>query len=80
MSLGSFVHAICPAAPARCRVGEGLLPEHSVGVKEARVTKTTKVNACMHNHDRQGQAAHRQYKSCIVVEFASGKSMHNRHS
>ena len=71
---------MCPAAPARCRIGEGLLPERSVGVKEARVTKTTEVNARMHDHDRQGQAAHRQYKSRIVVEFASGKSMHNRHS
>ena len=32
------------------------------------------------DHDRQGQAAHRQYKSRTVVEFASGKSMHNQHS
>ena len=32
------------------------------------------------DHDRQGQAAHRQYKSRTVVEFASGKSIHNRHS
>ena len=32
------VHAICPA---HCRVGEGLLPERSVSVKEARGTKTT---------------------------------------
>jgi len=31
------------------------------------------------DHDRQGQAAHRQYKSRTVVEFSSGKSMHNRH-
>jgi len=28
------------------------------------------------DHDRQWQAAHRQYKSRTVVEFASGKSMH----
>ena len=37
--------------------------------------KTTQVNACMANgdHDRQGQAAHRQYKSPTVVEFSSGK-------
>ena len=57
--LGSFVHAICPA---RCRVGKGLLPECSVGVKEARGTKTTQVNARMTttDHDRQGQAAHRE--------------------
>ena len=51
--------------------------------REARGTKTTQVNARMAtvDHDRQGQAAHRhEYKSCTVVEFASGKSMHNRHS
>ena len=49
--------------------------------REARGTKTTQVNARMAtaDHDRQGQAAHRQYKSRTVVEFASGKSMHNRH-
>ena len=69
-----------PSGPSPLsRVGEGLLPERSVGVKEARVTKTTEVNARM-DHDKQGQAAHRQYKSRTVVEFASGKSMHNRHS
>ena len=70
------MHAICPA---RGRVGEGLLPVRSVGVKEARGTKTTQVNARMAtaDHDRQGQGAHRQYKSRTVVEFASGKSMHN---
>ena len=68
--------------PATCHVGEGLLPELSVGVKEARGTKTTQVNARMATADRdkQGQAAHGQYKSRIIVEFASGKSMHNRHS
>ena len=70
------MHAIWPA---RCHVGEGLLPERSVGVKEARGTKTTQVNARMAtvNHDRQaGQAAHRhEYKLRTVVEFASGKSM-----
>ena len=51
--------------PARCRVGEGLLPERSVDVKEARGTKITQVNARMAtaDHDRQGQAA---YKSRIV--------------
>ena len=67
---------------ARCRFGEGLLPERSVDVKEARGTKTTQVNARMATADRdtQGQAAHGQYKSHIVGEFASGKSMHNRHS
>ena len=31
------------------------------------------------DHDRQGQAAHRQYKSRILVEFALGKSMHNQY-
>ena len=73
------MHAICPA---RCRIGEGLLPEHSVSAKEARGTKTTRVNTRMAtaDHDRQGQAAHRQYKSRTVVELASGKSMHNQHS
>ena len=74
----TFVHAICPA---RCRVGEGLLAERSVGVKEAWGTKTLQVNACMAtvDHERQGQAAHRQYKSHTVVEFASGKSVHKLH-
>ena len=45
--------------PPRCRVGEGLLPERSVDVKEARGTKTTQVNARMAtaDHERQGQAA-----------------------
>ena len=63
------MHAICPA---RCRVGEGLLPECCVGVKEARGMKTTQVNTRMAtaDHDRQEQAAHRQYKSRTVVEFA----------
>ena len=44
--------------------------------------KMAQVNARMATADRdtQGQAAHGQYKSHIVVEFASGKSMHNRHS
>ena len=43
--------------------------------REAQGTKTTQVNARMAtvDHDRQGEAAHRQYKSCTVVEFASGK-------
>ena len=49
----------------------GLLPEHSVSVKGTQ-TKTTQVNICMATveHDRQGQAAHRRYKLCTVVEFA----------
>ena len=64
-----------------CRVGEGPLPEHSVAVKEGRETKTTQVNARMAtaDHDIQRQAAHSD-KSRTVFEFASGKSMHNRHS
>ena len=73
----------CDMPSLLSRVGEGLLPECSVGVKEARGTKTTQVNPRMAtaDHDRQGQAAHRHYKSRTgVVEFASGKSMHNRHS
>jgi len=50
--------------------------------REAQATKTNQVNTCMAtaDYDRQGQAAHRQYKSSTVVEFASGKYMHNRHS
>jgi len=62
--------------------GEGLLPERSVSVNEARGTKMTqvKVRMAIAELDRQGQAAHRQYKSCTLVEFTSGKSMHNRHS
>ena len=52
MSSGSFVHAICPVAPALCRVGEGLLPERSIGLKEARVMKTTEVNARMTMTDK----------------------------
>ena len=76
---GSLVHVICPAC---YHVSEGLLPERSICVKEAQGTKTTHVNPFMAtaDHDRQGQAAHRQYKSRTVVEFTSGKSMHNRHS
>ena len=78
-SLGSFVHAICPA---RCRASvKGYCTAQRR--REARGTKTTEVNARMAtvDHDRQGQAAHRhEYKSRTVVEFASGKSMHNRHS
>jgi len=44
--------------------------------------KITQVNARMAtaDHDRQLQAAHKQYKSHTVVEFTSGESMHNRHS
>ena len=54
------MHAICLA---RCHVGEELLPERSVGVKPEE--RMTQVNARMAtaDHDRQGQAAHRQYKS-----------------
>ena len=65
-SIGSFVHAM---GPARCRVGEGLLAERSIEVKEARGTKTNQVNARMAtaDHDRQEQAAHKQYKSRIVL-------------
>ena len=48
MPSGSFVHAVCPA---RCCIGEGLLPERSVGMKKGQGTKTTV------DHDRQGQAA-----------------------
>ena len=30
------------------------------------------------DHDRQGQAAHRQYKSRTVVGFTSGKYTHDQ--
>ena len=38
--------------------------------------KTTQVNTCMAtaDHDSQGQAAHRWYKSHTVVKFTSGKA------
>ena len=63
MSTGSFVHAMGPAC---CRVGEGLLPERRR--EGAQETKIIQVNTSMAtaDHDRQEQAAHRQYKSCIV--------------
>ena len=66
--VASFVYGTCPA---RCRVGEGLLPEHSVGMR-AEERRRLMFNACMTtaDHDRQGQAAQRQYKSRTVVEFA----------
>ena len=68
--------------PSRCRVGEGLLPERSVGVKpeERRRIKLTYAWELRTMTDQGRQAAHRQYKPCAVVEFASGKSIHNRHS
>ena len=46
--------------------------KHSVAVKEARF----KLNSHMAtaDHDRQGQAAHRRYKSHTVVEFTLGKA------
>ena len=63
----SFV--ACDDGSSPLSVGEGVLPERSVNVKEAQGTKTTQVNAHMAaaDHDRQGQAAHRQYKSRIIV-------------
>ena len=69
--------------PERCRVGEGLLPERSVGVKpeeQRRPKLMVNTRLATADHDRQGQATHRHYKSHTVVEFTSGKSMHNRHS
>ena len=44
-------------------------------VNECMATATTQVNTRIAtvDHDRQGQAAHRQYKSRTVVGFASGK-------
>ena len=60
--------------------GKGLLPECSISMKPEE-RRRLKFNARMAtaDHDRQGQAAHKQYKSRTVVEFASGKSKHNRH-
>ena len=73
----SFVYATCPAC---CRVGEGLLPEPTVGVRpEERRRLMFNARMTTADHDRQGQAAQRQYKSRTVAEFALGKSMHNRH-
>ena len=53
-----------------------LLPERSIGVKDAQGMKTTQVNARMAiaDHDIQGQASHRRYKSW------HGQQLHNRHS
>ena len=70
----SFVHTICPG---RCHIGEGLLPERSVGVKaeEQRRLNLTYAWQLQTMTDKG-----RQYTSCTVVELASGKSMHNQHS
>ena len=56
-------------------VGKGLLPECSVDVKPEE-RRRLKFNARMAiaDHDRQGQATHKQYKSRAVAEFISGKS------
>ena len=50
-------------------VGEGLLPESSVGVKKPGASSAHMATA---DHDRQRQAAHRQYKLRTVVEFVAG--------
>ena len=74
-SLGSFMHVICQA---RCHVGEGLL-QSAASAWNPRNEEDTPMATV--DHDRQGQAAHRhEYKSRTVVEFASGKAMHNQHS
>ena len=70
------MHAIWPA---RCHVGEGLLPERSVSMKEARGTKTTHAWQLRTMTDK-GRLLTDSTNHGIVVEFASGKSMHNRHS
>ena len=49
MSSCSFVRAMCPA---RCRVGEGLLPECSVGVKPEERRRRPQVNARMTDKGR----------------------------
>ena len=69
MSVFKYFMKTARACDIRCRIDEGLLPECSVGVKEARGTKTTQVNArkATADHDRQGQAAHRQYKLRTVA-------------
>jgi len=62
------VYTSTPAdVPDPLRFFEGLVPR--LGVKEARGTKTTQVNARMATADRdtRGQAAHGQYKSRIVA-------------
>ena len=71
MSSGSFEHMICPAC---CRVAEGRASARAQHQREARETKTTQVitRLATVDHDRQGQATHRQYKSHTAVEFASG--------
>ena len=70
----SFVHTICPG---RCPVGEGLLPERSVGVKAEKQRRLNLTHAWqLQTMTDKG----RQYTSRTVVELASGKSMHNRHS
>ena len=72
----SFVHAICPA---RYRVGEGATAERSIGVKPEELRRLKLKHAwqllTMTDKDRLLTDISR-----TVVEFASGKSMHNRHS
>ena len=48
------------------------------GVKEAWKEDNARMTTA--DHERQGQAAHRWYKSRTIVEFASGKAMRSRHS
>ena len=75
------MHVICPA---RCRVGEGLLAEHSVDVKEPeerRRLKLTHAWLLRTMTDKSRLLTDSSYKSRTVIEFASGKSMHtDRHS
>ena len=49
-------------------VGEGLLPERSVGMKDG----ASSARMATADHDRQRQSTHRPYKLHTVVEFASG--------
>ena len=53
-----------------------LLNVSAISVLRKLGMKMTQVNAHMAtaDHDRQGQAAHRWYKSCTVVKFTSGKA------
>ena len=62
-SWGSFVHVL---GPAHYHVGEGLLPERSVGMKEAQRTKTMHAWQLRTMTDRGRLLTDNSYKSRIV--------------
>jgi len=66
MFSGSFVHAI---GPARCCVGEGSLPDRSVGMKPEkwRWLKLTHAWQLRTMTDKNRLLRHRQYKLHTVV-------------